>query len=143
MTIRIDELEKLIEPPWDGKRPPYGETDPKFDLESARATLTALEHEPASQANSDTLFVELRLACEYVAKIQPLLDAVPVLLDFARAALKLHAQIPKARDVMTRWHDDYRSGLSETALLDEALKENSRERELRRQYEGALSDISL
>ncbi len=77
----ISEVEPLIDPPWDGKRPPYGETDPRFDLKTARAVLEALESEAPSQENCDTLFVELRMACEYVARIQPVLRAVPQLIQ--------------------------------------------------------------
>lgn len=46
------------------RRPPYGETEAPFVLESARALLANTDHERASQANEDSLWVDLRLACD-------------------------------------------------------------------------------
>lgn len=51
-------------------RPPYGETGAPFVLESARALLANTEHEPPDQTNSDALWVELRLACDEVERLQ-------------------------------------------------------------------------
>jgi hypothetical protein len=83
----IAELQAALPVPWDGKRPPYGETDPRFDLDSARSVLSSLEHAPLSQDNSDTLFVELRMACRHVDRIAPIANAAAVLLEIAAAAL--------------------------------------------------------
>lgn len=53
-------------PPEPRTRPPYGETGAPFVLESARALLANTEHEPRDQVNGDSLWVELRLACDEV-----------------------------------------------------------------------------
>ncbi len=41
-----------------------------FDLDTACIRLANLEHEPLDQMNSDTLWVELRLACAEVKRLQ-------------------------------------------------------------------------
>lgn len=76
MKEELAELQRLVaklDPPWNGKRPPYGETDPKFDLEAARAVLKRLEYNPHTD-DSDTLFVELRMACDWIEEHKPIID---------------------------------------------------------------------
>ncbi len=51
------------------ERPLYGEVGAPFDLASAHVILTRTEHEPPSQASNDTLWIELRLACEEIARL--------------------------------------------------------------------------
>lgn len=51
-------------------RPPYGETGAPFVLKSARALLENTEHEPLDQMNSDSLWIELRLACDEVDRLR-------------------------------------------------------------------------
>ncbi len=51
-------------------RPPYGDTEGLFELEGARAMLANVEHEPHDQMISDSLWVELRLACDEVERLQ-------------------------------------------------------------------------
>lgn len=81
MKEELAELQRLVaklDPPWDGKRPPYGETAPKFDLETARAVLKRLEYNPHTD-DSDTLFVELRMACDWIEEHKPIIDAARAL----------------------------------------------------------------
>ena len=53
-------------------RPPDGDTDPTFNVSMARILLENVEKEPHTQAISDSLFVELRLACDLIEKLMPL-----------------------------------------------------------------------
>ena len=59
-------------------RTPYGalSSEPEFDLAQARIVLANLEHEPANQANEDTLWVELRLACDAYEELENKLDRI-------------------------------------------------------------------
>lgn len=76
--IRALAIDALNEPT--GVRPPYGETGARFYVDSARTVLANLEHEEPSQANMDTLFVELRCACDEVDLLRKAVATVPELL---------------------------------------------------------------
>src|SRR5882757_7257242 len=68
----------------DGKRPPYGETEARFYVDSARSVLANLEHASPTQETSDTLFVELRCACDEVDTLRHAVYAVPGLIAEVR-----------------------------------------------------------
>lgn len=56
--------------------------DPElFELEAACAILSNLEHEPPDQISSDTLWVELRLACAAVRALTRERDELQKVLD--------------------------------------------------------------
>lgn len=136
----VEEIERLlleVNPPWDGKRPPYGETDPRFDVEAARRVLENLEREPVlTQGDSDTLFVELRMACEYVERIQPLLKAAPALLSILKIARAWQATRERVKETRLLLDDPARMESVVAALstnleqaskeLDDALREVER-----------------
>jgi hypothetical protein len=141
MTIKLSDLSPLIDPPWDGKRQPYGDTDPCFDIETARVVLANLEHAELSQGTSDTLFVELRMACAHVERVQPLLAAAPALIECVRTELEMDAAGKRAAKVRFAWsraHGDP----AETPMLDEVARAERLYFAAKAAHEAALVRVS-
>ena len=95
--VRLQEIEALVvdalnEPT--GKRPPYGDTSGRFDLDTASSILENLEHAPLSQEAEDTLFVELRMACAEVKLLRCAVATVPELLA---EVVRLRAECERLR----------------------------------------------
>lgn len=81
---RLNEIKRLYaearnEPP--GNRPLYGDTSGRFYLASGRRIVQNMEHAGTSQENQDTLFVELRMACNEVEILQTATGCIPELTE--------------------------------------------------------------
>ncbi len=63
----------------------------EYDLEAGCAVLENLEREPPDQTNSDTLWVELRLACAEIKRL--------------RGPTTVH-MLEQAEDVHSLWHTE-------------------------------------
>lgn len=95
---RCGEIEALIvdalnEPT--GKRPPYGDTSGRIDVEMARAMLENLEHEDVSRDAQDSLFVELRMACNEIDQLCASVRASALTLDAARQLHAMRAELER------------------------------------------------
>lgn len=124
---RLAEIERLcvdvLNDPTD-RRPPYGDTSGRFYLESGRAVVANLEHAECSQQNQDTLFVELRMACDEVRLLRSARGAAPELL----------AEVRRLQGVVDRLANNERD-LAETNLV---LGQQDRDLERQRARISAL-----
>lgn len=129
--MNLKQLRAALPEAWDGKRPPYGDTDPQFDLADARSLLAEVEHETApTQDTSDALFVHLRMACIEIEKRQPIIDGAARLIALAEAVARWRdarevasaaAETPRAYDCFAVIAADRRE-ISAVAHVLDALK---------------------